>query len=155
MLLRIAANDLAVMIDRKPERRVRPAALVRLLAQRQKQPARMNVAALLETIASAYDLLASRLDRDWAPVNKGEGPSVSLVDIHEVLTLMPGTARDYPLAEFARDLHLLDRNPGTRTKDDRSFRLEASTSGKTLRRLTTVDEHGTERVYVAVRLTRV
>ncbi|MCC7464377.1 MAG: hypothetical protein IT480_18185 [Gammaproteobacteria bacterium] len=153
MLLRIAAKDLAVMIDRKPERRIRPTVLARLLAQRQKQPARMNVAALLETIASAYSLLAPRLDRAWTATTRGDGPSLPLADIHEVLTLMPGAARDYPLAEFARDLHLLDRNPGTRTKDGRSFRFEGSTGGKTLRRLATVDEHGAERVYVAIRLT--
>jgi hypothetical protein len=152
MLLRIAPKDLAVLIDRKPERRVRPAALVKLLAARQKQPAKMNVAKLLETIASAYKLLASRLDRDWTPATKGAGPSVPLVDIHEVLTLMPESARDYPPAEFARDLHLLDRSPATRTRDGRTFRLEASTGSKKLPRLTTVDEHGTERVYVAIRL---
>jgi hypothetical protein len=152
MLLRIAAKDLAVIIDRKPERRIRPAVLVRLLAQRQKQPARMNVGALLETIASAYKLLAPRLDRGWTLATRGDGPSVPLIDIHEVLTLMPGAAREYPLAEFARDLHLLDRSPGTRTKDGRSFRFEASTGGKTLRRLTTVDQHGAERSYVAIRL---
>jgi hypothetical protein len=151
MLLRIAAKDLAVIIDRKPERRVRPAALVRLLAQRQRQPARMNVGALLETIAAAYKLLAPRLDRGWTPATRGDGPSVSLIDIHEVLTLMPGAAREYPLAEFARDLHLLDRSPGTRTRDGRSFRFEAST-GRALRRLTTVDQHGAERSYVAIRL---
>jgi len=152
MLLRIAPKELAVIIDRKPERKVRPSALVRLLAERQKQPAKMNVAALLETIASAYMLLAPGLDRSWTPRTPGDGPSVPLIGIHEVLTLMPAMARDYPLAEFARDLHVLDRNPGTRTKDGRSFRLEGSTGAKTARRLTTVDEHGAERVYVAIRL---
>jgi hypothetical protein len=152
MLLRIAARDLAVVIDRKPERRVRPSVLVRLLAQRQKQPARMNVRALLETIESAYKLLAPRLDRSWTEETKGAGPSVPLIDIHDVLTLMPRTAREYPLAEFARDLHLLDRSPETRTREGRSFRFEASTGGKTLRRLTTVDQYGTERSYVAIRL---
>jgi hypothetical protein len=154
MLLRIAAKDLAVIIDRKPERRVRPAVLMRLLAQRQKQPPKMNVGALLETIASAYKLVAPRFDRDWTIDASGPGPSVPLIDIHEALTLMPGAAREYPLAEFARDLHLLDRSPGTRTKDGRSFRFEASTGGKTLRRLVTVDQHGVERSYVAIRLIR-
>lgn len=95
MLLRIAPRELAVMIDRKAERRVRPAALVRLLAQRQKQPAKMNVAALLETIASAYRLLAPRADRGWSVETRGAGPSLPLADIHQVLTLMPGAARDY------------------------------------------------------------
>jgi tetratricopeptide (TPR) repeat protein len=152
MLLRIAPKDLAVLIDRKPERRVRPTVLVRLLAQRQKQPAKMNVAALLETIASAYKLLAPRFDRAWTVATRGAGPAVPLSEIHHALTLMPGAAREYPLAEFARDLHLLDRSPATRTKDGRSFRFEASTGSRTLRRLSTVDQHGAERSYVAIRL---
>lgn len=47
---------------------------------------------------------------------------------------------------------MLDRNPGTRTKEGHSFRFEASTGSKTLRRLTTVDQHGAEHSYVAIRL---
>ena len=49
---------------------------------------------------------------------------VGLVDIHEILTLLPGT--DYPLEEFARDLHF-DRRPDLRTRDGCRFEFPAST----------------------------
>jgi hypothetical protein len=154
MLLSIAPRDLAVLVDRKPERRVRPSTLARLLAARQKQPQRFGVERFLETLYAGYRLLAPRFDRAWTEESSGQGPVVPLAEIHETLTLMPGAARDYPLPEFARDVFLLDRQPDVRTRDGRSFTLPAATGTRGGRRLTVVDEQGGERVYVGLRFAR-
>ncbi|MGA2795715.1 MAG: hypothetical protein ABSE69_19795 [Roseiarcus sp.] len=42
MLLTLSGKDMAVMIDRKPERGLRPRELVKLLSARQKRPQRVN-----------------------------------------------------------------------------------------------------------------
>jgi hypothetical protein len=150
MLLGVAVKDLALTIDRKPERRLRPSVLVKLLAARQRQPQKFAAAQFLETLLSAYRLLAPRLDKIWTPAVTGSGPVVPLAEIYEALTLLPGAVRDYPVAEFTRDVHLLDRHPETRTKDARRFSLPNSTGSKGGRRLTMADEHGGERVYVGI-----
>ncbi|MCC6920867.1 MAG: hypothetical protein IT548_16840 [Alphaproteobacteria bacterium] len=150
MLLGVSAKDLAVTIDRKPERRLRPSALVKLLAARQRQPQKFAVAQFLETLFAAYRLLAPRFDKAWTATSDGAGPVVPLAEIHETLTLLPGAARDYPLAEFTRDVHLLDRQPETRTRDGRRFTLPNSTGSKGGKRLTMADEQGGERVYVGL-----
>jgi hypothetical protein len=150
MLLGVSPKELAVTIDRKPERRIRPSGLVRLLSARQRQPQRFGAGPFLETLLSTYRLLAPRLDKGRTPAAPGSGPVVPLVEIHDTLTLMPGTARDYPLAEFARDIHLLDRQPDTRTRDGRRFSLPSSTGSKGGRRLVVVDEEGGERIYVGL-----
>lgn len=151
MLVTVAAKQAAVRIDRKAEKRVRPSVLVRLLAERQKRPPKFNAADFLETLWSAYTLLAPRIDRDWVPSQPGDGPAVQLAEIHGALTLLPGSARDYALAEFTRDVHLLDTQPDTRTRDGRGFRLEQASGARTGRRLTMVDAGGNEHLYVAIR----
>jgi hypothetical protein len=154
MLLTVAAKDLALLINRKSERRVRPSALVKLLSARQKQPQKFAVAQFLETLFSVYRLLAPHYDRGWTPESSGQGPVVPLVEMHEALTLLPGAERDYPLVEFTRDVHLLDRQPDTRTNDGRRFSLPAATGTKSGKRLTMVDEHGGEHIYVGFALSQ-
>jgi hypothetical protein len=90
--------------------------------------------------------------RDWTPEVGGNGPVVPLIQIYELLTLLPGSEREYPKEEFARDIHLLDRQPDLRTKDGRRFALPAATGTKvTGQRLTVVDQQGAEKIYVGIR----
>src|SRR4051794_32374290 len=91
MLLSLSPKEMAVLVDRKPERRVRPRELVKLLAARQKQPQRFNEQKLLETLYDAYGHLAVRASTDWTAQSTGPGPVVALADIYELLTLLPGS----------------------------------------------------------------
>jgi len=152
MLLTLSAKDMAVMVDRKPERRLRPRELVRVLLERQRRPQRFNEQKLLDTLFEAYCRLDRRVLRDWTPEVAGNGPVVPLIKIYELLTLLPGSEREYPQEEFARDVYLLDRRPDLRTKDGWRFTLPAATGSKVMRqRLTVVDEQGAEKVYVGIR----
>ncbi len=152
MLLTLSGKDAAVMVDRKPEHRLRPIELVRVLLARQKRPQRFNEQKLLETLFDAYSRIGGQILRDWTPAMPGNGPVVPLLAIHELLTLLPGSEREYSKEEFARDIHLLDRKPDLRTKDGRRFALPASTGTKIVRqRLTVVDQAGNERIYVGIR----
>lgn len=152
MLLTLSGKDLAVMVDRKPERRLRPRELVRVLLARQKRPQRFNEQKLLETLFEGYCRLDRRMLRDWTPEVRGAGPVVPLIQIYELLTLLPGSEREYPKEEFARDIYLLDRQPDLRTKDGRRFALPAATGTKVAgQRLTVVDQQGVEKMYVGIR----
>lgn len=152
MLLSLSGKDMAVMVDRKPERRLRPRELVKVLLARQKRPQRFNEQKLLETLFDVYCRLDRRILRDWTPEVQGNGPVVPLVKIYDLLTLLPGSEREYPKEEFARDIHLLDRQPDLRTKDGRRFALPAATGTKVAgQRLTVVDQQGVEKIYVGIR----
>jgi hypothetical protein len=79
-----------------------------------------------------------------------QGDIVAVADIHDLLTLMPGS--DYPIEEFGRDLLLLDRKPDQRTRSGQSFQFSGSTLGKSkIRRVTVYDESGRERTYIGLR----
>ncbi len=152
LLLRLSGKDAAVMIDRKPERRLRPRELVRLLLARQKRPQRFNEQKLLETLFDAYCRLDRQILRDWTPETPGNGPVVPLKKIYDLLTLLPGSERGYPQEEFVRDIHLLDQKPDLRTRDGRRFALPAATGTRNIgQRLTVVDQQGREKTYVGIR----
>ncbi len=144
LLLRIDANQSSVRVGRKIERRVRPSELVRLLAKAQKRPQRFREQAFLDLVWRAYRRLVGR---EW----KGTDPGrvVALIDIHDTLTLLPGS--DYLQEEFARDLLLLERHPDLRTRSGERFEFPHGTTTKGIKPLIVYDEQGTERVYYGIR----
>jgi hypothetical protein len=147
LLLRIDPNQSAVKVGKSLERRIRPSELARLLASLQKRPQRFRDQQFLELLHRAWRRLAS----PSAPT--GNPPVVSLAEIHEMLTELPGS--DYPVEEFARDLLLLDRKPDLRTRDGSRVEFPASTLSKgRMRRLVVYDEGGAERTYIGVRFVK-
>jgi hypothetical protein len=139
LILRIEPREAAVRIGKKLERKVRPKHLVRLLAAIQKRPQRFREDRFLALLYDVYRQVADAL-----------GDAVSLSQIHDLMTLLPGT--DYPIEEFGRDLLLLDRQPDLRTKDGSSFDFVGSTLSKGgMKRITVYDEDGLQRTYIAIR----
>jgi hypothetical protein len=144
LILRIDANQSAVRVGRKIERRIRPSELVRLLAKAQERPQRFREEAFLDLIWRTYRRLVGR---GWNGADPG--PVVALVDIHDTLTLLPGA--DYPREEFARDLLLVDRRPDLRTRGGDRFEFPHGTTTKGIKPLIVYDEQGTERTYYGIR----
>jgi hypothetical protein len=144
VLLRIEANQSAVRIGRKIERAIRPSELVQLLAKAQKRPQRFREQAFLDLIWRAYRRLVGRERNGTDP-----GRVVALIDIHDTLTLLPGS--DYSQEEFARDLLLLDRRPDLRTRSEERFEFPHGTTTKGIKPLIVYDEQGAERVYYGIR----
>lgn len=102
-LVRPLAGDLALDVDRRKERRLRPSVVVELLARAQQAGPRFKAEPFLASLLAGYDLVLARL-------GKQRGAVVRLVEVYGVLTLLPGQRRDYTTQEFARDLYLLDQS---------------------------------------------
>jgi len=144
VVLRLDARNLGVRIGRKLERRLRPAVLAGQLRAIQQRPNRFNARSFLERLLRAYTVLAP----DW---RTGEGPLVALAALHDVLTLLPVAAADYPMEEFLVDLLRLDRQPDARSGRGHRFELGGSTGTKGAKRLTVFDETGGQHDYYAMR----
>ena len=91
---------------------------------------------------------AIALEREIArrgPDHVGQSGTVRLLELYELLTLLPGQAREYSRQEFARDVYLLEQSGTTTTRKGHRVRFPASTgtrrSGDTLR---IIAEHGQE-----------
>jgi hypothetical protein len=144
VVLRLEARNQGVRIGHRLEKRLRPSFLVRELKALQQRPNRFNARALLDRVVKAYTALA----RDWT---RGEGPLISLADLHDLLTVLPAAAADYPLEQFLCDLLRLDREPDARTTRGHRFELGGSTGTKGGKRLTAFDETGAQHDYFAIR----
>ena len=144
LILRLEPGLSAVRVGRKIERRLRPKALVQILAKTQKSPQRFRDDAFLELVWRTYRRLVGR---EWS--GTGPGRVVALSDIHDTLTLLPGS--DYPIEEYARDLLLLDRRPDLRTRTGERFEFPHGTTTKGIKPLIVYDEQGAQQTYYGVR----
>ena len=135
--------DATITVDKQRERRVRPSVAVRHLAALQQRPPKFKPEAFIESLALAYDyVLGAKRLRPGAPAK--------LVDVHRVLTLLPGTARDYTRQEFARDMYLLDQSGVVEAKGGRRMSLPASALTRGSGVLTTVTRGGQSKIYAGL-----
>ena len=144
VVLRLEARNLGVRVGRKLERRLRPSVFAQHLKAIQQRSGRFNARSFLDRLLRAYAVLAP----DW---RSGEGPLIALATLHDVLTLLPAAAADYPMEEFLVDLLRLDREPDGRSTRGHRFELGGSTGTKGAKRLTVFDESGAPHDYFAVR----
>ena len=142
--LRLDARAQGVRVGRALDKGVRPSALARRLKALGRASGRFNARAFLDRLLRAYQILA----RDW---KAGEGPLISLAALHDVLTLLPAAAADYPMGAFLIDLLRLDREPDARSGRGHRFELGGSTGTKGEHRLTVFDEAGAQHDYFAIR----
>jgi hypothetical protein len=105
-LIRVLPNDRAVIIDKTRERRLRPSVLVQHLQELQNKPVRFKSEAFLESLHEAYSTAVKTRGKE----RHDTAAIVPLVEIYNLLTLLPGQAKEYSRQEFARDLYLLDQS---------------------------------------------
>ena len=135
--------DATVVVDKKKDRRVRPSVVVAHLESLQQRPPKFKAEAFIESLAAGYDLVV-------AAKGLRTSSAARLVDVHRVLTLLPGAARDYTRQELARDIYLLDQSGVVDTKDARRMTLPASALTRSGGTLTTVTKSGQTKVYAGV-----
>jgi hypothetical protein len=149
--LRLDARAQGVRIGRKLEKRIRPSFVAAQLKALQQRPERFNARQFLDRLFALYENRARAEDSAWRPTRSGQGPLVSLADLHELLTLLPAAGADYPQEEFVADLLRLDRQPDATDSRGRRFELSGSTGRKGGKRLTLFDESGEQHDYYAIR----
>jgi hypothetical protein len=146
VVLHLEPRNLGVRVGRKLERRLRPSVLALHLKAIQQRPSKFSARSFLDRLLRAYTVLAP----DW---RSGEGPLIALAALHDLLTLLPAAAADYPMEEFLVDLLRVDREPDARSGRGHRFELGGSTGTKGAKRLTVYDEAGAPHDYFAIRFT--
>lgn len=140
-IVRILAGDLALEVDRRRVRNLRPSVVVEQLAKAQQAGPRFRPDPFLASLLAGYDLVVARQ-------GKSAGAVVRLLDVYGVLTLLPGQSRDYTKPEFARDLYLLDQSGLTVAgATGRRLRWAASSGTRQAGVLSTVAKSGQQQRY--------
>ena len=145
-IVSLSGSDATISIDKVKDRRIRPSVVVNQLAALQQRPPKFKPEPFIESLASAYDLVV-------AAKGLRPGSPAKLVDVHRVLTLLPGAGRDYTRQELARDMYLLDQTGVVTTRDARTMSLPASAMTRGTGVLTTVTRAGQTKVYAGVAFT--
>jgi hypothetical protein len=151
VVLRLDARAPGVRVGRRLEKRIRPSFVAARLRALQQRPDRFNARRFLDRLFRLYESKARAEDPAWRPSRPGQGPLVSLADLHDLLTVLPAARDDYPQEEFAADLLRLDRQPDATDRDGRRFELAGSTGRKGGKLLTLFDEAGEQHDYYAIR----
>ena len=151
-LVRVLPNERAVSIDRQRERRLRPSVLVAHLRDLQGRPPKFRPEAFLQSLFEAYETLVAAQGQKRG---KSAGRVVRLRDIYDLLTLLPGSSRDYSLQEFARDVYLLDQSGVITTRRGDVLTFEASTGTRSATAtISVITQSGQEKRYYGIAFTR-
>ena len=154
-LIRVSPSDRAVLIDKKRERRIRPSLLATRLKNLQQKPSSFKTEVFMETLLKAYLKAIAIRHNMKALQDKTSGPSILLMDIYELLTMLPGQERDYTKQQFTHDIYLLHRSGKTRTRSGAEIGFSLYTGrGKASKALTMIDEEGAPLSYYAISFTQ-
>lgn len=148
VLVRIEPDLTAVRIDKKLDPNLRAEELAARLKKAQSEDAKARPDRFIETLLEAYNIIRARKKQD-AHID------VSLFEIYNLLTLLPGLAKDYTLLDFTRDVYFLDISGVVETKSGWRLSLPSSTVSRerSVKILPFVTRDGHEKQYAAVRFT--
>ena len=151
VLIQVTPKDKAVLVDKKLERKVRPSVLVARLKELQDKPPRLKLEPFLEVLFKAYTKTVASRGKDMLQIAQ----VVPLLDIYELLTLLPGRTGEYSKQEFVRDIYLLHRNGVDKVKSGARVSFPASTGTRTLRgTINIITESGEEKRYYGISFTQ-
>ncbi len=147
VLLRILHKERAVAIDRMRENRVRPSVLVKRLKEVQNKPLRFKPQTFLEMVFTAYSIVVAGRGKHLI----GKGTVIPLLELYQLLTLLPWQASEYTRQEFGRDVYLLDKSGTIKTKNNHRANFHASTGVRdATKTLTVVAQGGREKTYYGI-----
>jgi hypothetical protein len=147
VLLKILHKERAVSIDRIRENRLRPSVLVKRLKEVQNNPLRFKPQTFLEMLYTAYSIVVAGRGKHLI----GKGTVIPLLELYQLLTLLPWQASEYTRQEFGRDVYLLDKIGTITTKNDHRANFHASTGVRDVSRtLTVIAQGGREKTYYGI-----
>jgi len=147
VLLKILHKERAVSIDRVRESRLRPSVLMKRLKEVQNKPLRFKPQTFLEMLYTAYSIVVAGRGKHLI----GKGTVIPLLELYQLLTLLPWQASEYTRQEFGRDVYLLDKMGTITTKNGHRANFHASTGVRDVSRtLTVIAQGGREKTYYGI-----
>ena len=146
VLVRLEPESQAVRVDKTLDFSIHPKVLTARLKKEQGKEPKTKPEQFIESLFLAYKMVRDS-EYQGAPV------AVPLKRIHEMLTLRPGSDKEYSLLDFTREVYLLDRSGVTQTKKGFRLTLTASTASRErqgeLLKFVTRDGH--EKLYAGIK----
>jgi hypothetical protein len=154
VLVRTLPEMEAVRIEKKLVPGIRPIALAKALKQLQDKGAKATDSRkFIEVLFAGYQVArgSARLKNHSFLLDQFE--AVAIEQVHRALTILPGTAKDYSLADFLRDLYHLTKSDVSVTKDGHRVTVNAASTRGKVKPLRYVADDGSELLFAFVQFT--
>jgi hypothetical protein len=142
-VVKVHAAEPAAEINRRRVSHLRPSRLVQILRAAKDAGPRVPPKELIEVLHRAYETQIQK-------ASQTRGSTVRLVDIFELLTILPKTVADYSKEDFVRDLYTLDASGIVQTKTGNVLTLPASTGTKGTAHMEVVTASGELKPYYGI-----
>jgi hypothetical protein len=149
VIVRVDTGKRAVTIDRKPHREVRPSVLVAHLAALQAKPVTAKPEPFLEALHTAWEYARHR-----GATGRHPAIDVRVNYLWSVLTVSPGSKKEYTKQDFGRDLYMLELSGARETKSGTRVHFSRSTGTKEAGAIVISGQSGDRIVYSSVGFTR-
>lgn len=146
VLVQLVPEMSAVRIEKRLEPNIRPETLVAQLKRMQSREPKSRPERFIEVLFDAYELVQAKRRLD-AYID------IPLTQVYQVLTLLPGSDKDYTILDFTRDIYFLDISGITETKRGFAMSLPASTVSRerSTKILKFVTRDGYEKEFAAIK----
>jgi len=145
--LTVQGRRSCILLGKRRETRLRPSVVAQELLQLRNAKSAMEERSFLEILYNAYRVL---VPRDGGSQSLGGGV-IPLMQVYSMLTLLPKTAKEYSIQDFAVDVYRLDQSRLQHTADGAVLSLPASTGTRnTSGALSVIAESGEEVWYYGV-----
>jgi len=142
----VLPKENAIRLDGKKVLTIRPSCVASILRTNQLKRVRSNSPQFLESLYKVYRALIRTSDNKEMFENKES--IIHLSSVYEVMTALPGFARDYDRLDFAKDLYLLDVSGLQETRNGTKFKFHADTGAKSGRgTFVCVDRNGQDQKF--------
>lgn len=147
VIVRVDPDRRAVTIDRKPHREVRPSVLVAHLAALRAKPVTVKPEPFLEALHAAWEYARHRA------AGRTLATDVRVTDLWNVLTVAPGSKKEYTKQDFGRDLYMLESSGARETKSGARVHFSRSTGTKEAGAIVISGRDGDRIVYSSIGFT--
>jgi len=148
VLIHLEPDLSAIRIEKRLEPNIRPEVLVAQLKKLQSREPKSRPDRFIEALFEAYELVRAKRRLD-AYID------IPLTQVYQILTLLPGTDKEYTILDFTRDIYFLDLSGITTTKKGFEMGLPASTVSRerSTKILKFVTRDGYEKEFAAIKFT--
>ena len=147
--LTITPKESCLLIGKKKVYTLRPSHVIAFIKTMQSKKGPFNQRKLIDILYKCHSLAGKQICSTGNFGAYSPNMNIPITDIYDILTIMPGSTKEYSAFDFAKDIHELTNNQSILTSDGHRLKCReasAGSRGKT-KSITLVTKDGHEMRY--------
>ncbi len=127
--LSINRKDLSLLIGKKKVTFLRPSAIVSYFKRLRSNKNSSNYKKLIDSLFECHEYAGKKLCSSDSLTTYSPDLQIPLSTIYDILTIMPGSKREYTDLDFAKDIHEMVNDPTLRTSKGLCMKCPPASAG--------------------------